>query len=63
MISAKMMERTVLLPLVNDASALEIVPRVSFLQSSVKLAAQTLFDLTLDQLKKVLVTVLIAVVL
>ena len=63
MISAKMMERIILLPSASDASALAIVPRVSFLQISVKLPAQTLFDLRLDLLKKILVTVLIAVVL
>lgn len=61
--AAKMMERTILLPLASDASALDMVPQVSFLQISVKLRAQTLLDSTLDLLKETLVTVLIAVVL
>ena len=61
--TAKMMERTILLPLASDASALDMVPQVSFLQISVKLRAQTLLDSTLDLLKETLVTVLIAVVL
>lgn len=63
MISAKTRERIIPLPLEKDASASVIVLQVSFPEISVKLPAQTLFDSTLDQLKKISVMVLIAVAL
>lgn len=63
MTSAKTRERIIPLPLASDASASAIVLQDLFLEISVKLPVQTLFDSTRDLLKKISVMVLIAVAL
>ena len=63
MTSAKTRERIIPLPLASDASASAIVLQDLFLQISVKLPVQTLFDSTRDLLKKISVMVLTAVAL